>query len=90
MFGYFCRLEPIHKVGDLADPKIEMGQVASSVAVENIKTQLKDAVARDAKNFLGGEIEGNLVCVQLAITVIASMHLSMVRAMKQEKQEKNL
>ena len=49
------------KLGDPADPSTEMGPVASSRAIEAIKAQLNDAVARGASIVLGGKIEGNLV-----------------------------
>jgi betaine-aldehyde dehydrogenase len=49
------------KLGDPADPSTEMGAVASSRAIEAIKAQLNDAVARGARIVLGGKIEGNLV-----------------------------
>ncbi len=49
------------KVGDPADPVTEMGPVASSRAIEAIKAQLEDAVARGARIALGGQIEGHLV-----------------------------
>jgi betaine-aldehyde dehydrogenase len=49
------------KLGDPADPSTEMGSVASSRAIEAIKAQLNDAVARGARIVLGGKIEGNLV-----------------------------
>jgi betaine-aldehyde dehydrogenase len=49
------------KVGDPADPTTEMGPVASPRAIEAIKAQLDDAVARGGRIVLGGKIEGNLV-----------------------------
>lgn len=49
------------KLGDPADPSTEMGAVASSRAIEAIKAQLNDAVARGARIVLGGKIEGDLV-----------------------------
>jgi delta 1-pyrroline-5-carboxylate dehydrogenase len=49
------------KLGDPADPSTEMGPVASSRAIEAIKAQLNDAVARGGRIVLGGKIEGNLV-----------------------------
>ena len=57
----FLELSRSVKVGDPKDPNTEMGPVASSVAVENIKLQLKDAVSRGAKILLGGRIEKNFV-----------------------------
>lgn len=49
------------KVGDPADPTTEMGPVASPRAIEAIKAQLEDAVARGARIVMGGKIVGNLV-----------------------------
>ena len=49
------------KVGDPADPATEMGPVASQRAIEAIKAQLEEAVARGGRIVLGGKIEGNLV-----------------------------
>ncbi len=49
------------RVGAPEDPKTQMGPVASPPAVENIKRQLKDAVAKGARIALGGRIEGGLV-----------------------------
>jgi betaine-aldehyde dehydrogenase len=49
------------KVGDPADPATEMGPVASRRAIEAIKAQLEEAVARGGRIVLGGKIEGNLV-----------------------------
>ncbi|MCG6917667.1 MAG: aldehyde dehydrogenase family protein [Deltaproteobacteria bacterium] len=49
------------KMGDPADPSTEMGPVASARAIEAIKAQLRDAVARGGRIVLGGKIEGNLV-----------------------------
>ena len=49
------------KLGDPADPATEMGPVASQRAIEAIKAQLEEAVARGGRIVLGGKIEGNLV-----------------------------
>jgi betaine-aldehyde dehydrogenase len=49
------------KMGDPADPATEMGPVASQRAIEGIKAQLEEALARGARIVLGGKIEGNLV-----------------------------
>jgi betaine-aldehyde dehydrogenase len=49
------------KMGDPADPATEMGPVASQRAIETIKAQLEEAVARGGRIVLGGKIEGNLV-----------------------------
>jgi betaine-aldehyde dehydrogenase len=49
------------QLGDPADPATEMGPVASPRAIEAIKAQLEEAVARGARIVLGGKIEGNLV-----------------------------
>ena len=49
------------KMGDPADPATEMGPVASQRAIEAIKAQLEEALARGARIVLGGKIEGNLV-----------------------------
>lgn len=48
-------------VGDPADARTEVSPVASSLAVQRIKMQLADAVARGAKILCGGQIRGNLV-----------------------------
>ena len=48
-------------VGDPADPRTDIGPVASDVAVRRIAEQLEDARARGAKITVGGLIDGNLV-----------------------------
>lgn len=48
-------------VGDPADPKTDIGPVASDLAVRRIAEQLEDARVRGAKITVGGRIEGNLV-----------------------------
>lgn len=57
----FLELSRAVKVGDPKDPATEMGPVASARAINGIKAQLEDAVARGARIVLGGKIEGNLV-----------------------------
>jgi succinate-semialdehyde dehydrogenase/glutarate-semialdehyde dehydrogenase len=49
------------KVGDPFDPTTELGAIASTKAVNAIKSQLNDAIQRGAQIALGGQIEGNLV-----------------------------
>ena len=48
-------------VGDPADPRTDVGPVASDLAVRHIAAQLEDARARGAKITVGGLIDGNLV-----------------------------
>jgi len=48
-------------VGDPADPRTDIGPVASDLAVRRIAEQLEDARARGAKITVGGRIDGNLV-----------------------------
>jgi acyl-CoA reductase-like NAD-dependent aldehyde dehydrogenase len=57
----FLELSRAVKVGNPEDPATEMGPVASARAIDGIKTQLEDAVARGAWIVLGGEIQGNFV-----------------------------
>ncbi|MGD8255218.1 MAG: aldehyde dehydrogenase family protein [Syntrophobacterales bacterium] len=57
----FLELSRAVKVGNPEDPATEMGPVASARAIDGIKTQLEDAVARGARIVLGGEIQGNFV-----------------------------
>jgi succinate-semialdehyde dehydrogenase/glutarate-semialdehyde dehydrogenase len=49
------------KVGSPENPETEVSPVASDLAVSRIKTQLQDAVAKQARILIGGQIEGNLV-----------------------------
>lgn len=49
------------RVGAPEDPKTQVTPVASDLAVGRIQDQLRDAVDRNARILLGGEIEGNLV-----------------------------
>lgn len=48
-------------VGDPADPRTQVGPVASELAVSRIKRQLEEAVAKGASILTGGKIEGNLI-----------------------------
>jgi betaine-aldehyde dehydrogenase len=48
-------------VGDPADPRTQVGPVASELAVSRIKRQLEEAVAKGASIMTGGKIEGNLI-----------------------------
>jgi betaine-aldehyde dehydrogenase len=48
-------------VGDPADPKTDIGPVASTVAVRRLHQQMADALEKGAKVLVGGRIEGNLV-----------------------------
>jgi betaine-aldehyde dehydrogenase len=48
-------------VGDPADPRTDIGPVASELAVRRIAEQLEDARVRGAKITVGGRIDGNLV-----------------------------
>ncbi len=57
----FIELSREVKTGDPSDPRTQMGPVASKLAIENIKIQLKDAVEKGAKIALGGRIEGHMV-----------------------------
>ena len=57
----FLELSGAVKVGNPENPATEMGPVASARAIDGIKAQLEDAVARGARIVLGGEIQGNLV-----------------------------
>ncbi|AEB10320.1 aldehyde dehydrogenase family protein [Desulfobacca acetoxidans] len=49
------------RVGDPYDPETQVSPVGSNLAVNRIKAQLRDAVAKKARIILGGEIQGNLV-----------------------------
>ena len=57
----FIELSRQVNIGDPADPDTQMGPVASGRAIENIKTQLKDAVDKGARIALGGRIDGHMV-----------------------------
>jgi succinate-semialdehyde dehydrogenase/glutarate-semialdehyde dehydrogenase len=48
-------------VGDPDDEETDISPVASSLAVDRIREQLKEAVKRGAKIVSGGKIEGNLI-----------------------------
>lgn len=48
-------------VGDPADPRTQVGPVASDLAVSRIKRQLEEAAAGGAVILTGGIIEGNLI-----------------------------
>jgi acyl-CoA reductase-like NAD-dependent aldehyde dehydrogenase len=48
-------------VGDPADPRTDVGPVASDLAVRRLAEQLEDARARGAQITVGGLIDGNLV-----------------------------
>jgi len=62
------------KVGDPEDPETDVCPVASKKAVENIKSQLEDAIAKGAKVVYGGKIEGNMVYP----TIVADANHSML------------
>lgn len=61
-------------VGEPENPEIDVCPLASRRAVENIKRQLEDAVAKGARVVCGGKIEGNLVYP----TIIADANHSML------------
>uniref|UniRef100_A0A7V4JNX2 Aldehyde dehydrogenase family protein n=1 Tax=Thermodesulfobacterium geofontis TaxID=1295609 RepID=A0A7V4JNX2_9BACT len=61
------------KVGDPEDPETDVAPVISKRAVENIKGQLKDAIAKGAKIVYGGKIEGNLVYPTIVVDANHSM-----------------
>jgi len=46
-------------VGDSEDERIDVSPVASGLAIEKIKMQLKDAVEKRAKVLTVGEVKGN-------------------------------
>ncbi len=48
-------------VGDPRDPKTDISPVASTLAVERIAAQLRDAREKGAEIIEGGKIEGNLI-----------------------------
>jgi len=48
-------------VGDPADPKTDIGPVASAVAVRRLHEQMADALEKGAEVLVGGRIEGQLV-----------------------------
>lgn len=48
-------------VGDPADEKTDVSPVASELAVQRIRTQLRDAVEKGGEILVGGRVEGNLV-----------------------------
>lgn len=48
-------------VGDPADPRTDIGPVASDLAVRRIAEQLEDARTRGAKITVGGRIDGKLI-----------------------------
>lgn len=61
-------------VGKPENPETDIAPLASRKAVENIKRQLKDAVAKGAKILYGGRVEGDLVYP----TVVADANHSML------------
>jgi succinate-semialdehyde dehydrogenase/glutarate-semialdehyde dehydrogenase len=62
------------KVGDPEDAETDVCALASKRAVENIKRQLEDAIAKGARVVCGGKIEGNLVYP----TIVADANHSML------------
>lgn len=48
-------------VGSPEDPRTEISPVASRLAVDRIREQIREAVAMGAKIVFGGKIEGNLI-----------------------------
>ena len=61
-------------VGEARNPETDVAPLASRKAVENIKRQLEDALAKGARILCGGRIEGNLVYP----TVVADANHSML------------
>ncbi len=57
---FVARVERL-RVGDPADEASDVTPVASDLAVQRIRAQLADALARGATTLTGGRIEGNLV-----------------------------
>jgi len=57
----FVELSRQIKIGDPSDPDTQMGPVASGRVIENIKSQLKDAMDKGARIALGGRIDGHMV-----------------------------
>jgi acyl-CoA reductase-like NAD-dependent aldehyde dehydrogenase len=57
----FLELSRKVRLGDPADPATEMGPVVSTQAIQAIKAQLKDAVAKGGRLALGGSLQGHLV-----------------------------
>ena len=57
----FVELSRQVKIGDPSDPDTQMGPVASGRVIENIKSQLKDAMDKGARIALGGRIDGHMV-----------------------------
>lgn len=62
------------RVGDPSDPDARVVPLASSVAVQNIKRQLADAVQKGGRIVVGGKVEGSLVHP----TVVADANGSML------------
>src|SRR5262249_52991701 len=57
---FAARVERL-RVGDPADEASDVTPIASDLAVQRIRAQLADALARGATILTGGRIEGNLV-----------------------------
>lgn len=62
------------QVGDPMDPSAEVAPLASDVAVENIRAQLADAVAKGGRILCGGGVDGRLVTP----TVVAGANQTML------------
>jgi betaine-aldehyde dehydrogenase len=58
--GFTSRVQRL-VVGDPMDFRTDISPVASDLAVERIKVQLRDAVEKGAQVVVGGAVEGNLV-----------------------------